>query len=104
MGGGGTWWWVITRGVCDAGGPSCLSGRGCVVLDRALLAGLDPHLQPVLGRRQGAGVLRRVGTPGVVGEIEVEGVGPIVLGLEVEVAAGAVGLLAGCRVAEGDEQ
>ena len=94
--------------MCDHGGMAITSSRRISgsrrVLDRDLLARLDAERQPVLGRRQRTGVLRRVGAPRVVGEVEVEGVRAVVLGLEVEVAAGAVRLASRRRVAERDEQ
>ena len=74
-----------------------------VVLGQAL-ARLDPVGQPVLGRRQRARVVRRVDARRVVGEVEVEDVGAVVLGFEVEVAAGAVRLAAARRVEERHEQ
>ena len=61
------------------------------------------------GRRFSAGVsghekLRRVDARRVVGEVEVDRVRPVLVRLEVEVAAGAVGLGAARRVEERHEQ
>ena len=69
-----------------------------------LLARLDAEREAVLGRRERARELRVVDARRVVGEVEVEGPGAVVLGLDVEVAAGAVRLGAGRRVEERDEQ
>ena len=83
-------------------GRSCFAGHRsvpAVVLGQPL-AGLDPVGQAVLGRRQRARVVRRVDARRVVGEVEVEDVGAVLLGLDVEVAAGAVGLVAARRVEE----
>ena len=68
------------------------------------LAGLDPDRQPVLGRRQRTREPDVVDARRVVGQVEVEGVGAVVLRFEIEVATGAVRLVAARRVEEGHEQ
>ena len=71
---------------------------------REALPCLDPDREPVLGRRQRARELRRVDAGRVVGEVEVDRVRPVLVGLQIEVAAGAVGLGAARRVEERQEQ
>lgn len=68
------------------------------------LTGLYAHRQPVLARRQRAGVLGGIRAVGVIGLVEVQHVAAVGLRLQVEVAAGAVCLGAARCVEEGDEQ
>src|SRR3990170_8466269 len=82
------------------------SNRASVVADAwcQLLAGFDAHGQPILLGRQWTGVIGREHAGGVIGEVEVERVGAILLGLEVEVAPGFVGLVPRRRVEDRYEE
>src|SRR5690606_18549222 len=59
-----------------------------------LFAGLDGHAEPVFGERDGAAPLLVVGAVGVVGVVEIDVECAVGEFLDVEVAAGAVGLAA----------
>jgi hypothetical protein len=61
------------------------------LLFEILLPGLDGHLQPVLDRRDGTRVALAVDTRRVVGEVEVDGHGPVFVWIDVEISPGPVG-------------
>src|SRR5512140_2591326 len=77
---------------------------GSVAFGTQPLAGLDPDRQAVLRRGQWARVPLVVDARRVVGQVEIEGVRPVVLRLDVEVAAGAVGLRPARGIEERHEQ
>src|SRR5437899_477614 len=81
----------------------CSSGVWSV-LERYLLPGFDGHPEVVLGRWVGAVPARAVGARGVVREVEVEDIVVAFEARHVEVAARAIGLLAGGGITEGHEQ
>src|SRR5215212_257374 len=67
------------------------------------LPGLDADRQAVLRGRQRAREARVVDARRVVGEVEVDRVRPVALGIQVEVSAGAVRLGAARRIEKGQE-
>ena len=85
------------------GRPGAISVRGRVV-GREPLAGPDPHVHAVLGGRERAREARVVHARGLIREVEVEGPRTVLVGLEVEIAPGPVGLRPARRVEEGDEE
>jgi hypothetical protein len=66
------------------------------------------YIKPVLHRDNGAGVVLTVGTPGVVGLIQIQNPFPvrstISVWLEVEIATSPVGLFTGSHILEGHKQ